>query len=223
MHEHVPWTPPQFGGGNRDVMHSDAQFDIIRRVDRRNQLGLRETGYSVRFKNVSTDANESLTTRMVYLKKTLQKIVSLFKAKMSEADTAQLILYSNPEAIKSVFSTPFMRKSDFTYAYISNRVVEVLNSNEDFRINKEMLIDVKVIYGSGGRGVSLKNSPNFLKLLFKKRSVLRNKGKDGRCFARALLYAINHHKRKSGTISEARRSEERRVGKECRSRWSPYH
>src|SRR3712207_7280659 len=24
-------------------------------------------------------------------------------------------------------------------------------------------------------------------------------------------------------ISEARRSEERRVGKECRSRWSPYH
>ena len=24
-------------------------------------------------------------------------------------------------------------------------------------------------------------------------------------------------------ISEATRSEERRVGKECRSRWSPYH
>ena len=204
VHEHVPWTPPQFGGGNRDVMHSDAQFDIIRRTEKRNQLGLRETGYSVRFKNVSTDANESLTTRMVYLKKTLQKIVSLFKAKMSEADTAQLILYGNPEAIKSVFSTPFMRKSDFTYAYISNRVVEVLNSNEDFRINKEMLIDVKVIYGSGGRGVSLKNSPNFLKLLFKKRSVLRNKGKDGRCFARALLYAFYHHKRKSGTITEAK-------------------
>ena len=26
-----------------------------------------------------------------------------------------------------------------------------------------------------------------------------------------------------GTISQAERSEERRVGKECRSRWSPYH
>src|SRR2546430_12509438 len=26
-----------------------------------------------------------------------------------------------------------------------------------------------------------------------------------------------------GSQSEARRSEERRVGKECRSRWSPYH
>ena len=25
------------------------------------------------------------------------------------------------------------------------------------------------------------------------------------------------------TLDEAQRSEERRVGKECRSRWSPYH
>src|SRR5256886_17673179 len=29
--------------------------------------------------------------------------------------------------------------------------------------------------------------------------------------------------RKAGQISEGWRSEERRVGKECRSRWSPYH
>ena len=27
----------------------------------------------------------------------------------------------------------------------------------------------------------------------------------------------------SGAIAGHRRSEERRVGKECRSRWSPYH
>ena len=27
----------------------------------------------------------------------------------------------------------------------------------------------------------------------------------------------------SGTLNWHRRSEERRVGKECRSRWSPYH
>ena len=28
---------------------------------------------------------------------------------------------------------------------------------------------------------------------------------------------------KTETVSNAERSEERRVGKECRSRWSPYH
>ena len=27
----------------------------------------------------------------------------------------------------------------------------------------------------------------------------------------------------NNTITEIKRSEERRVGKECRSRWSPYH
>ena len=29
--------------------------------------------------------------------------------------------------------------------------------------------------------------------------------------------------RKSAIVSDGDRSEERRVGKECRSRWSPYH
>ena len=35
---------------------------------------------------------------------------------------------------------------------------------------------------------------------------------------------LNGEKLKAFTLrSETRRSEERRVGKECRSRWSPYH
>ena len=36
--------------------------------------------------------------------------------------------------------------------------------------------------------------------------------------AQALTFALMH-----GTAIDDRRSEERRVGKECRSRWSPYH
>src|SRR5258706_14874286 len=32
-----------------------------------------------------------------------------------------------------------------------------------------------------------------------------------------------NHKRVARIVSEDNRSEERRVGKECRSRWSPYH
>src|SRR5256886_16154473 len=31
------------------------------------------------------------------------------------------------------------------------------------------------------------------------------------------------NKNKVGTVTQKQRSEERRVGKECRSRWSPYH
>src|SRR5256884_1648850 len=41
-------------------------------------------------------------------------------------------------------------------------------------------------------------------------------------FSKAILLEENHMKTGSRTLSGAR-SEERRVGKECRSRWSPYH
>ena len=42
---------------------------------------------------------------------------------------------------------------------------------------------------------------------------------------RHIAYAetVSSHRRKSGKFFFTTRSEERRVGKECRSRWSPYH
>ena len=42
-------------------------------------------------------------------------------------------------------------------------------------------------------------------------------GEDG------LLYCGKCRKPKEAYFPEGKRSEERRVGKECRSRWSPYH
>ena len=37
------------------------------------------------------------------------------------------------------------------------------------------------------------------------------------------LKVLNNADNNNGKTTEAERSEERRVGKECRSRWSPYH
>jgi hypothetical protein len=44
VHEHVPWTPPQFGGGNRDVIHRDAQFDIIIKVGQEKPTRVKRNG-----------------------------------------------------------------------------------------------------------------------------------------------------------------------------------
>src|SRR5256885_15207871 len=47
-----------------------------------------------------------------------------------------------------------------------------------------------------------------------------------RASAPAMMRArtINdHHRRAMSRVGRVTRSEERRVGKECRSRWSPYH
>ena len=46
-------------------------------------------------------------------------------------------------------------------------------------------------------------------------------GKRG--FERCLVVMMRGVRRIEKRISTTRRSEERRVGKECRSRWSPYH
>ena len=52
-----------------------------------------------------------------------------------------------------------------------------------------------------------------------------NKGKTvAQCLADRTDYSENAAKTEDGKyISAYARSEERRVGKECRSRWSPYH
>ena len=55
--------------------------------------------------------------------------------------------------------------------------------------------------------------------------------KDGLYYARFVDKTGKRHEKYLPTLPEARnwieeskyRSEERRVGKECRSRWSPYH
>jgi len=40
-----------------------------------------------------------------------------------------------------------------------------------------------------------------------------------------IFYILDNEKMNNGIIHQLKkkRSEERRVGKECRSRWSPYH
>ena len=66
--------------------------------------------------------------------------------------------------------------------------------------------------------------PTFNQLVRKGRQVLATKST-----APALLKSYNSQKKQYSDLNSPQkrgvctRSEERRVGKECRSRWSPYH
>ena len=55
----------------------------------------------------------------------------------------------------------------------------------------------------------------------------KQKKHDGECYVSTVLFdnesEVLHDRVKLGDIPQMTRSEERRVGKECRSRWSPYH
>ena len=45
----------------------------------------------------------------------------------------------------------------------------------------------------------------------------------GNIWGKPVFTVMVRHSRYTHELIEAHRSEERRVGKECRSRWSPYH
>jgi len=47
--------------------------------------------------------------------------------------------------------------------------------------------------------------------------------KDGQVLLRTIYLSLDPYMRGRMSTAKSYRSEERRVGKECRSRWSPYH
>ena len=204
VHLGVPWLPPQIGGAiSIDPDFSGKNFDAYKTRTKHNRLGLTETSYTLKFKNLNKiGINDSITAQIKYLKKMLQAIIKAFKKRLSNADTAQLILYAHPENIKSTFSTPFLQKNDFTYTYITNRIAELLNSNENFRIDNEMFIDIKIVKTIAGSVLSLKAASNVINMLFRKRSVMLNNCDDNLCYARALLLAYYNFKLKKKLITK---------------------
>ena len=56
----------------------------------------------------------------------------------------------------------------------------------------------------------------------RKRMMMRNRSCDG-AGADGVIIPKDRAVGLTSTVAKHRRSEERRVGKECRSRWSPYH
>ena len=53
--------------------------------------------------------------------------------------------------------------------------------------------------------------------------VILSRGCDGYLQSTDLVYLAVIYLREDDLLPDTDRSEERRVGKECRSRWSPYH
>ena len=203
VHDSVPWLASQIGGSfNTEPEFSGQHFDVFKTKVRLTRLGLTENSYSVKFKNLNNDVNDTITTRLDYLKKLLYQIIKGFKKQMSPADTSQLILYGSPENIKAAFSTPFLCKNDFNYAYITNRVTQLLNSNENFLVNNEMFIDIKIVKSAGGALMGMNKAPNTLAFLKRKRSVMTNECDDNLCYARAVLLAYYHHRYKNKTITK---------------------
>ena len=196
VHHGVGWNPPQIGAGVvGEADFSGKNFKAFKTKTRQTQIGLTENSYTFKFDNLEdSGVNDTLVSQIDYLKQILHAVIKKIKSQLSEADSVQFILYTNPNNIKSTFSTPFLRKNDFNYSNITNRVSELLNSNETFRVDNEMVIDFKIVKATGGTLLSMKKASNVVQLLQRKNSVLLNKCRDNLCLARALLLAYYHYR-----------------------------
>ena len=132
----------------------------------------------------------------------------------------------NGKTAKNYFTRPVLQM-------IINQPLEVVNSNGDYDINA-------TVKGGGlsGQAGALRHGISKALSLYDNgfRPALKKVGfltRDSRVVERkkwknVVLQLPNHHQLLEklyliNCLIEKKRSEERRVGKECRSRWSPYH
>lgn len=202
VHDGRVWTRLQFGGGVKPTF-SSKNWDAFTTKKRQTNIGFSETSYNLIFKKYNKSVNDTLLSRMSFIKKVLYDVVIFFKNKMSDSDTLQLILFGNPNSVKSMFSTQFLPKNDLSYDFISKKVVQFLNSNEYFEINKDMSLDVKMIETNGGRALGINKAPNLLLLLHRKRCIINIENTDTLCFAKSLIISYYHYKLKKNLISHS--------------------
>ena len=93
-------------------------------------------------------------------------------------------------------------------------------ADDDLTNDKKMLL---LKHLSGNNDAELPKSRNKITLSRRTTSEIRQTSRTGGAHAVQVVVRKKRTFVNKGVIDEAQRSEERRVGKECRSRWSPYH
>ena len=122
---------------------------------------------------------------------------------------AQLKLQKNDQLSISLTSLNTEYNVLFASANANNSNTPI-NSKGGFRINNAGNINLPLIGEVKVEGLSLEEAQALIT------QVLRKQIKDPYVDLQLVNFKIT-------VIGEVNRSEERRVGKECRSRWSPYH
>ena len=109
---------------------------------------------------------------------------------MRESDLVRFVLRSNQ--LDTPISLPFMPLLRLTPERVFSQIERVVQSNQDFRLNESVIVDivhVEMPNGSGKRKTRRDNI-DLVSYLQNKRSIVSIKNKDDLCLARALVVAI---------------------------------
>ena len=156
-----------------------------RRKYHSKKFGMTATDHRVRFNNVlaGRDLLESYETTHKIFHHLLEDV----KEGMAPNDQVRFILRS--DQLETPISLPFMTVERLTTERVYSELERVIQSNQEFRLNDTVTIDLNHVLAPVGSGRKKRTTYNIDDYLHEKKSVVRIKNKDDLCLARALVVA----------------------------------
>ena len=142
--------------------------------------------YSVHFNNTLDDVNLLESRDRTY--GIFQHLLEDVTKDMNPKDQVRFVLRS--DQLQSAISMPFCSLEELTVEKVLSTVEKVVQSNEEFRLNDMVNIDLIRVEMPQGSGRSKRTTLNIRDYLKKKRSVILINNKDDLCLARALAVSI---------------------------------
>ena len=144
------------------------------------------TDHRVRFNNVLADFDllESYESTLKIFRYLLEEVTE----GMNPNDQVRFILRS--EQLDTPISIPFLRVEQLTTERVFSQIERVIQSNQEFRLNDTVIIDINHVKSPQGSGKSKRTTLNIREHLKEKRSIICINNNDDFCLARALAVSI---------------------------------
>ena len=143
------------------------------------------TSYRIQFTNVFADVE--ITSLHEQLHEIFQQVLDETVGGVPPQDQVRFLLHSNQ--LDKPIHFPFMPAERLTTEHILAKFEQVIQSNQEFRLNDTVEINVIHVSMPIGGKRSKRSEVNLGKHLEKKRSIVRIRNDDNLCMARALVVA----------------------------------
>ena len=153
-----------------------------------DKFNMTAKNYSVHFNNVLDDVDLLKSQERTY--GIFDHLIRDVTEGMNSTDQVRFVLSSNQ--LQTPISLPFCSLEELTTEKVLSQVEKVVQSNEEFRLNDTVNIDiirVEMPQGSG-RSKLKRTAFNIRDYLKQKKSVISINNTDGLCLARALVVSI---------------------------------
>ena len=142
--------------------------------------------YGVRFNNVLDNVDLLESRKRTY--GIFDHLIKDVTEGMNPNDQVRFVLSS--KQLQTPITVPFCSLEELTTEKVLSHVEKVVQSNEEFRLNNTVNIDVIRVEMPQGSGRSRRDIVNIRDYLKKKKSVITINNKDDLCLARALVVSI---------------------------------